>query len=115
MSLPDFYSTMPAEQEDPSEYWLRLNRAIDVASSFLEEQGEMFDNPSVEIGMFIRYCPSEDLAFTFRSKIMDKWSAREVQEVLDEYHLEKGFRSSTEEGSRINMNKVEVNANANLV
>jgi len=116
LPLADFYSTMPKEQEDPYEYWLRLNRAADVAASCLEEQGKRFDNPSVEITrMFIRHCPSKDLALTFRFKTMDKWSAREVQEVFDEYHLEKGFRSFTVGGSRIDMNKVEVSANANLV
>lgn len=114
--LADFYSTLPKEQEDPYEYWLRLNRAADVAASCLREQGKMFDNPSVEVTrMFIRHCPSRDLALTFRSKTIDKWSAREVQEVLDEYHLEKGLRSSSERSSRINMNKVEVSPNATLV
>lgn len=62
--------------------------------------------------MFIRHCPSRDLALTFRSKTIDKWSAREVQEVLDEFHLEKGLKSSAERGSRINMNKAELNSNA---
>lgn len=86
--VADFYSTLPKEQERPYEYWLRLNRATDVAASCLKEQGKMFDNPSVEVTrMFIRHCPSRDLALSFRSKTIDKWTAREVQEVLDEYHL----------------------------
>ncbi|XP_062413915.1 uncharacterized protein LOC119209848 isoform X1 [Pungitius pungitius] len=107
--LADFYSTIPKQQEDPYEYWLRLNRAADVAASCLEEQGKMFDGPSIEVTrMFIRHCPSKDLALTFRSKTIDRWSAREVQEVLDEYHLEKGFRSSAEGVSRIDINRVEV-------
>lgn len=45
--LDDFFSTLPKEQEDPYEYWLRLNRATDVAASCLKEQ--VFDNPSVEV------------------------------------------------------------------
>lgn len=114
--LADFYSTLPKEQEDPYEYWLRLNRAVDAAASCLKEQGKMFDNPSVEVTrMFIRHCPCRDLALTFRSKTIDKWSAREVQEVLDEYHLEKGLRSSTEKSSRININKAEVSPNTTVV
>lgn len=106
--LADFYSTRPKENEDPFEYWLRLNGAADVAVSRLEEQGKTFDNPSVEVTrMFIRHCPSKDLALTFRSKTIDKWSARDVQEVLDEYHLEKGLKSA-EKQSRISMNQAGV-------
>lgn len=111
--LADFYSTLPKEQEDPYEYWLRLNRAADIAASCLKEQGKVFDNPGVEVTrMFIRHCPDRDLALTFRSKTIEKWSAREVQEVLDEFHREKGLKSSAERCSRIDMNKVELHANA---
>lgn len=107
--LADFYSTLPREQEDPYEYWLRLNRAADVAASCLVEQGKIFDNPSVEVArMFIRHCPCRDLALSFRSKTIDRWSAREVQEVLDEYHLEKGVRFSAGKNTKISINRVEV-------
>lgn len=116
MPLADFYSTQPKEQEDPYESWLRLNRAADVAANCLKEQGKMFDTPTVEVTrMFIRHCPNRDLALSFRSKTIDKWSAREVQEVLDEYHLEKGLKSSTERNNRINVNKVEIGPNATVV
>lgn len=106
--LADFYSTQPKENEDPFEYWLRLNAAADVAVSRLTEQGKMFDNPTVEVArMFIRRCPSKELALTFRSKTIDKWTARDVQEVLDEYHLEKGLRVAGK-GSRVSVNRAEV-------
>ncbi|XP_032430716.1 uncharacterized protein LOC116727412 [Xiphophorus hellerii] len=106
--LADFYSTRPKENEDPFEYWLRLNGAADVADSRLQEQGKTFDNPSVEVTrMFIRNCPCKDLAITFRSKTIEKWSAQDVQEVLDEYHMEKGLRSARKE-SRISVNRAEV-------
>lgn len=49
---------------------------------------------------------------TFRSKTIDKWSAREVQEVLDEYHLEKCVKSSKRESNRININAAEISHNA---
>lgn len=108
--LADFYSTTPKDQEDPYEYWLRLNRAADVVASCLKEQGKVFDNPTVEVTrMFIKHCPSRDLALTFRSKTTDKWSAREVQEVLDEYHLEKCVKSPKGVGNRININAAEFN------
>ncbi|CAL9686065.1 unnamed protein product [Knipowitschia caucasica] len=109
--LADFYSTLPKENEDPYEFWLRLNRAADNAVSCLSEQGKEFDNPSVEVTrMFIRHCPSKDLALTFRSKTIDKWTAREVQEVLDEYHLERGPKCSSV-NNRVMMNKVELSPN----
>lgn len=38
--------------------------------------------------MFIKNCPSAELAVTFRSKTIDKWTAHEVQDILDEYHFE---------------------------
>ena len=36
--------------------------------------------------MFISNCPCPNLALTFRTKTIKNWTAREVQEVLDEYH-----------------------------
>ncbi|XP_037828974.1 uncharacterized protein LOC108247133 isoform X1 [Kryptolebias marmoratus] len=110
--LADFYSTRPREAEDPFEYWLRLNGAADVAVNQLKEQGKTFDNPSAEVTrMFIRNCPCKDLALTFRSKTIEKWSAQDVQEVLDEYHMEKGLRSAEKE-SRISVNRAEVDCTA---
>lgn len=92
--LADFYSTLSKDREDPYEYWLRLNKAADVVGNCLKEQGKSFENSGVEVAhMFIRHCPCRDLALIFRTKTCDKWSAREVQEVLDEYHLGKGFQS----------------------
>lgn len=46
--------------------------------------------------------------------MIDKWSAREVQEVLDKYHLEKGLRS-TGRNRQISMNQVDVSPNTPLV
>ncbi len=70
--LADFYTTLPEEDENPYDYWLRLNKAADVASECLREQGKTLDNPSVEIvHMFIRHCPNKDFALTFRSKPID--------------------------------------------
>lgn len=111
--LADFYTTLPKEQEDPYEYWLRLNRAADIAIECLKEQGKVLDNPSMEVTrMFIRNCPSKDLALTFRSKTIDKWSAHEVQEVLNEYHSELSLKAeaTVHKGfnDRLSVNRVEV-------
>ena len=94
--LADFYSTLPKDQEDPYDYWLRLNRAADLATDCLREQGKTMDNPEIEVTrMFIRNCPCKDLALTFRSKTIDRWSASEVLEVLNEYHAEMSCKAGT--------------------
>ncbi|RXN38043.1 Retrovirus-related Pol polyprotein from transposon 412 [Labeo rohita] len=38
--LADFYTTLPDEDENPYDYWLRLNKAADVASECLREQDD---------------------------------------------------------------------------
>lgn len=89
LPLADFYTTLPGKGEDAFDYWLRLNRAVDLAIERLKEQGKSLDSPSTEVTrMFIKNCPSTELAMTFRSKTIDKWDACEVQDILNEYHSE---------------------------
>lgn len=112
--LADFYTTIPEEDENPYDYWLRLNKAADVASECLREQGKALDKPSVEIvHMFIRHCPSKDLALTFRSKPIDKWSAHEVQAVLNDYQSDLSFKATStvhrSQSERVSVNKIDVN------
>lgn len=50
---------------------------------------------------------------TFKSKTIDRWTAVEVQDVLDEYHTERGSRGAAAAVSRkpsenVYVNKVEV-------
>lgn len=93
--LAEFYSTLPNDHEDPYDYWLRLNRAADLATDCLREQGKTLENPEMEVTrMFIRNCPCKDLALTFRSKTIDKWTACEVLEVLNEYHAEMSCKAN---------------------
>jgi len=111
--LADFYSTLPKDHEDPYDYWLRLNRAADVATDCLKEQGKTLDNPETEVArMFIRNCPCKDLALTFRSKTIDRWSACEVLEVLNEYHSEMSCKITTpvhtEKKVSVALNRAEV-------
>ena len=95
LPLQDFYTTFPEPREDPFDYWLRLNSAADIAAECLLEQGKQQDSLSIEVTrMFIRNCPDSGLLLTFRSKTIDKWSAAEVQEVLDEYHSEKVIKAA---------------------
>lgn len=115
LPLQDFYTTLPESQEDPYDYWLRLNRAADVTAECLKEQGKQQDSLSIEVTrMFIRNCPSSDLALTFRSKTIDKWSAAEVQEVLNEYHSEKFIKAAGKKTVRneIAVNRMEVNTSS---
>lgn len=112
--LADFYTTLPEEDENPYDYWLRLNKAADVASECLREQGKTLDKPNVEIvHMFIRHCPSKDLALTFRSKPIDKWSAHEVQAVLNDYQSDLSFKATSTvhhiQSERVSVNKIDVN------
>lgn len=101
LPLADFYTTLPKSGEDAYDYWHRLNRAADVAADRLKEQGKTLDSPVLEATrMFIRNCPSKELAMTFRSKTIDKWSAEEVQAVLDEYHSEVSAKSGATAMSR---------------
>ncbi|RXN14312.1 interleukin-1 receptor accessory -like 1-A isoform X3 [Labeo rohita] len=87
-------------QEDPFDYWLRLNSTADITAECLKQQGKVLDNQLIEVTrMFIRNCPNSDLALTFRSKTIDKWTAYEVQEILNEYHSEKNLRA-TGKGNR---------------
>lgn len=114
LPLADFYTTLPKSNEDAYDYWLRLNQAADVAADRLREHGKELHCPGLEATrMFIRNCPSKDLAMTFRSKTIDKWTAVEVQDVLDEYHIERGSRGAAGAVNRklsenVYVNKVEM-------
>lgn len=45
LPLADFYTTLPRPDEDAYEYWLRLNRAVDVTAERLKGQGKVLDCP----------------------------------------------------------------------
>lgn len=85
MPLADFYNTLPMPSEDAMEYWIRLNKTMDVAKECLERQNRRICDPSHEIGMmFIKHCPDQSLSNVFKFKSAEKWSACEIQERLDE-------------------------------
>lgn len=42
MPLADFYNTLPMPSEDAMEYWIRLNKTMDVAKECLERRGRRF-------------------------------------------------------------------------
>lgn len=86
MPLADFYNTLPMPSEDAMEYWIRLNKTVDVADECLKRQGRSIDDPGHEVSMmFIKHCPDQPLASVFKFKSAEKWSACEIQERLDEH------------------------------
>lgn len=86
MPLADFYNTLPMPGEDAMEYWIRLNKTVDVVDEYLKRQGRGIDDPGHEVSMmFIKYCPDPSLASVFKFKSAEKWSACEIQERLDEH------------------------------
>lgn len=85
MPLADFYSVKPYSNESPLDYWIRLNKAAEVAERSLREEGRTLENRSKELAvMFIRHCPDKELSLVFKSKSAQSWTASEVQERLDE-------------------------------
>lgn len=89
MPLADFYSTVPVAGEDPVEYWIRLNKAVDAAEEGLSRHGRHIDDPRREVTMmFVKYCPDPSLAAVLRFKAPEKWTAGEIQEHVDRYQIE---------------------------
>ncbi|KAI2644063.1 Nibrin [Labeo rohita] len=90
MPLADFYSTLPKHGENPVDYWLRLNKAADIADECLRAQGRSMDNLTSEIAMmFVRNCPDTDLARTFKVRPLENWIAKDVQELLDSIQCDR--------------------------
>ncbi|KAJ8367449.1 hypothetical protein AAFF_G00317690 [Aldrovandia affinis] len=82
--MKDFYGTMPRDSESAMDYWIRLNKAIDVADECLRRRGKGVEDPSAEVVMmFICHCPDPSLAVYFQFKPVELWTAAEVQERLD--------------------------------
>lgn len=90
MPLADFYGTLPVAGENAMEYWIRLNKAVDVADEGLRRQGRSIEDPTREVTqMFVKHCPDQSLSAILRFKSADRWTAAEIQERLDEYQAEK--------------------------
>lgn len=86
MPMADFYNTVPRANESPMDYWIRLNKAIDVADECLRRRNKSVEDPAAEaVMMFISHCPDPSLALSFQFKPAEKWSAAEVQERLDSH------------------------------
>ena len=89
MPLADFYGTLPKANESPVDYWVRLNKAADAAEESLRRQGRGMEDINKEVAMmFVRHCTDPSLSIVFKSKLVSAWTAKEVQERIDEYQRE---------------------------
>ncbi|KAL2098393.1 hypothetical protein ACEWY4_007600 [Coilia grayii] len=97
MPLADFYNTLPRSHENPVDYWVRLNKAADIADECLQRQGRRMEDLNREVAMmFVRNCPDPALSVVFKSKLVDSWTAKEVQVRINEYQRElKSMQSKT--------------------
>ncbi|KAK0150866.1 hypothetical protein N1851_008029 [Merluccius polli] len=69
MLMADFYSTFPAAGENPVEYWLRLNKAVDAAEEGLKRLGRHIEDPCQAVAMiFVKHCPDPSLSAVFKFK-----------------------------------------------
>lgn len=86
LPMADFYATKPYHNEGPFDYWIRLNKAADLAEQHLKSEGRTLQNRDMELAvMFIRNCPDKGLSMMFLSKPQREWTAAEVQDRLDEF------------------------------
>lgn len=107
LPLADFYSTLPKPGETAVDYWIRVNKAADLADEGLHRQGLAIDKFSEEVAhMFVKYCPDPVLSALFKHKPIGEWSAKEVQGRLDEYQREQ--RSSLASASSLGVRNVDV-------
>ncbi|KAI3375462.1 hypothetical protein L3Q82_003792 [Scortum barcoo] len=83
-------AAVPVTGETPVEYWLRLNKAVDIAEEGLKRLGRQMENPCQEATMmFVKYCPDPALAAVLKFKAPDKWTTSEIQERIDHYQIER--------------------------
>ncbi|KAF4097450.1 hypothetical protein G5714_021458 [Onychostoma macrolepis] len=71
------------------DYWIRLNKAVDVAEECLKRQGRNLEGPSKDVTMmFVKHCPDPALSAVLKFKTADKWKASEIQERLDDHQTQ---------------------------
>ncbi|KAL1246992.1 hypothetical protein QQF64_034535 [Cirrhinus molitorella] len=89
LPLADFYATLPKHKENPVDYWIRLNKAADLALEGLRRQGKKTENINNEVAlMFVKHCPDPELSCTLKCKPIHEWTSRDVQLRIDDYQRE---------------------------
>lgn len=90
LPLADFYATLPHTGECPFDYWLRLNRAMEVTEDSLKRQNKTFDNLSCDLAaMFIQNCPDPELSLIFKCRPQQKWTVADIHEKLVEHSRDR--------------------------
>lgn len=96
LPLADFYATLPRHRENPVDYWIRLNKAADVALEGLHRQGKKTENMNDEVAlMFVKHCPDPELSCILKCKPIHEWTSRDVQQRIDDYQSELRASSRT--------------------
>lgn len=79
LPLADFYATFPTRGESPVDYWIRLNKAAEVAIEGLCRQGQAAAPLTHEVAcMFVKHCPDPELSYIFKGKPVSEWTARDM-------------------------------------
>jgi len=79
LPLTDFYATLPKHRENPVDYWIRLNKAADLALEGLHRRVKQMEDMNDEVAlMFVKHCPDPDLSCTLKCKLIHEWTSRVV-------------------------------------
>ncbi|XP_063055553.1 uncharacterized protein LOC134449508 [Engraulis encrasicolus] len=90
LPLADFYSTLPKPGESPVDYWLRVNKAAELAADGLRRQGRGMENQSEEVArMFVKHCSDPELSSIFKCKPIQEWNTKDIQLRIDDYQREQ--------------------------
>lgn len=85
-----FYETLPRQSESCLDYWVRLNKAIDLANECLQRQGKRVDDPGHEVTMmFVKHCPDPALYAALRCRPIENWTVGDLQAMIDSHHRDK--------------------------
>ena len=102
LPLADFYATLPKRSENPVDYWIRLNKAADLALEGLHRLGKRTENVYDEVAlMFVKHCPDPELSYSFKCKPIHKWTSQDVQLRIDDYQSELRSRARLGTGAEL--------------
>ncbi|XP_061644440.1 uncharacterized protein LOC133485100 [Phyllopteryx taeniolatus] len=89
LPLSDFYAVLPKRTENPVDYWLRLNKAADLALEGLCRQGRHSENMNEEVAfMFVKHFPDPEFSSVLKLKPIHESTSHDVQLRIDDYKRE---------------------------
>ncbi|XP_043982844.1 uncharacterized protein LOC122836928 [Gambusia affinis] len=116
MPLADFYATLPTLGETPFDYWLRLNRAMELTEDCLKRQNKSFAYLTKELtAMFIRHCPDSELSLIFKCKPLQQWTPADVHEKLLEHSKDQKCGPQLSAPSALSFQRQEVSPHVQQV